>query len=310
MNNFENFQTANTDWAGFSIRRAWTSAAEFAWIAVGALLLLCSILAAPLQIFAPVRLLLGLLYLLYIPGYCIGVALFPRHDDLTEMERMGISLGLSVASVPLVALLLNSLPWGLGLWPIYSGVMGVILLASTVALWRRERIPAAARYRFPAPRRALQNSTRTAQRFWRAALGLGVMVALALVWLFFTPSSGMRTTEFYLVEQDALLAELMDAVPVDEPLEATIGIANRGRRSQTYHVEIWVSSAPDSEQGELVGRAGPFHLDAHQVIQPTVSWQMPGAGNQQAVKLLLFSSAQPGPDPYRTLQLWVDVVAD
>jgi uncharacterized membrane protein len=71
-----------------------------------------------------VRLPLGLVYILYVPGYCLTAALFPAQEDLDGIERVGLSLGLSVAWVPVLALILDWLPWGLRLWPILLGRTG------------------------------------------------------------------------------------------------------------------------------------------------------------------------------------------
>src|SRR5690349_2109645 len=53
-----------------------------------------------------VRIALGLTYVLFVPGYCLMVALFPRREDLDGVARVGTSIGLSVALVPPLALLL------------------------------------------------------------------------------------------------------------------------------------------------------------------------------------------------------------
>ena len=46
------------------------------------------------------RILLGGPFVLFFPGYTMVAALFPGRDDLEGLERLGLSLGLSIAILP------------------------------------------------------------------------------------------------------------------------------------------------------------------------------------------------------------------
>ena len=77
----------------------------------------------------PVRIILGLLLVLFLPGYSLIAALFPGKDDLDGIERIALSFGLSIAVVPLMGLALNYTPFGIRLVPIL-----VVLSVFTVSL--------------------------------------------------------------------------------------------------------------------------------------------------------------------------------
>lgn len=64
------------------------------------------------------RYIFGSLFVLYLPGYALIEALYPRGDELEPLERVALSIGLSLAIVPLVGLILNYTPWGIRLTPI------------------------------------------------------------------------------------------------------------------------------------------------------------------------------------------------
>ncbi|MDH4300312.1 MAG: DUF1616 domain-containing protein, partial [Dehalococcoidia bacterium] len=64
---------------------------------------------------SPARIVLGLPFLLFFPGYTLMAALFPKKDRLGGVERVALSFGLSIAVVPLVGLILNYTPWGIRL---------------------------------------------------------------------------------------------------------------------------------------------------------------------------------------------------
>ena len=66
----------------------------------------------------PIRIILGLLFVLFLPGYSLIAALFPKKKDLDTIERLALSFGLSIAITPLIGLLLNYTPFGIRLTPI------------------------------------------------------------------------------------------------------------------------------------------------------------------------------------------------
>ncbi len=78
-----------------------------------------------------VRYALGGIFILFLPGATLISALYPRGGEIDELERLALSIGLSLAIVPLVGLVLNYTPWGIALTPImislalFSEVMGV-----------------------------------------------------------------------------------------------------------------------------------------------------------------------------------------
>ncbi len=81
-----------------------------------------------------VRYILGSIFVLYLPGSMLIEALYPRGEELEPLERLALSIGLSLAVVPLIGLVLNYTPWGIRLTPvsislaIFTGAMAIIAL--------------------------------------------------------------------------------------------------------------------------------------------------------------------------------------
>src|SRR5660397_178940 len=73
------------------------------------------------------RTLLGIPFILFMPGYTLIAALFPGKDDLDSIERIALSFGLSIAIVPLIGLGLNFTPFGIRLIPILFSISVFIL---------------------------------------------------------------------------------------------------------------------------------------------------------------------------------------
>jgi len=72
-------------------------------------LLIIAILIFPSTI---LRIVLGLPFLLFFPGYTLLMSLFPRAEQLQGIERTALSFGLSIAIVPLAGFLMNLTPLG------------------------------------------------------------------------------------------------------------------------------------------------------------------------------------------------------
>ena len=87
-----------------------------------------------------IRTILGLPMVLFIPGYVLIAALFPKKDDLDSIERIALSFGLSIAVVPLLGLALNYTPFGIRLIPILITLCTFIAIMTIVAIYRRNAL--------------------------------------------------------------------------------------------------------------------------------------------------------------------------
>ena len=94
----------------------------------------------------PVRVLLGLLLVLFLHGYSLIAALFPRKDDLDGIERIALSFGLSIAVVPLICLGLNYTQYGIRLVPVLLGLSLFTILLALVACVRQGLVSEAERF--------------------------------------------------------------------------------------------------------------------------------------------------------------------
>jgi uncharacterized membrane protein len=80
---------------------------------------------------------LGLLTSLYLPGYVFIEALYPRGDDLDELERFALGVGLSIALTPLVGFVLNYTPWGIRLDPITVSISLLTIVLGLIGVYRK-----------------------------------------------------------------------------------------------------------------------------------------------------------------------------
>ena len=89
------------------------------------------------------RNIIGTIFVLWLPGYSLIRTLFPQKtspnaptETIDKIERIALSIGISLAIVPLVGLLLNYTPWGIRLVPIVISLLVVTLLLATIAALR------------------------------------------------------------------------------------------------------------------------------------------------------------------------------
>jgi hypothetical protein len=84
-----------------------------------------------------IRFVVGGIFILYVPGFTLIEALYPKRDELERLERFALSVGLSIAVVPLVGLVLNYTPWGIRLDPALVSLAALTVVLGVVGVYRK-----------------------------------------------------------------------------------------------------------------------------------------------------------------------------
>ena len=266
------------------------------------LVIMLSLLLAPLALLGdgPFRIVLGLLFLLFFPGYALMAALFPKKGQFDTVEFIALSFGLSIAIVPLIGLILNYTPWGIRLDPILICITLFIIIASSIALYRRRRLPEEERFE-PRLRIKLPN--------WRGQSNLGkVLLPVVLVailagvgtigYAIAAPRVEERFTEFYVVGSGGIAEGNPRELALGEEGTVILGIVNHEHQSTDYSVEINID-------GEKVQEIGPIGLAPKGKSEQPVSFLPSKPGEDQRVEFLLYKNDES--EPYLELLLWLDV---
>jgi uncharacterized membrane protein len=277
------------------------------------LLIVCLLaLLAPVLLtlpFALLRVPLGLGVVLVLPGYALMAALFPRRTDLDGAVRAALSVGLSAAIVPLLAITLNVLPWGIHPWPIAIALVIWILAFCGVALRRRrtfisaDLVPSSV------------GTLRQPHSLWKEGKGIvaigslffaGLLLLGVIYLLIIEPAS--YATEFYILGAEGQAEKYPRQVALGQPATIALGIANQEINEQLYRVEVWAVDARNTDRQALIAQIGPIKLSPGQRLERSVTWRMPWVGDDQEVRLLLFTGTIS--EPYRQLRLWLNVTND
>jgi uncharacterized membrane protein len=92
--------------------------------------------------FTYVRAVLGLLFVMFLPGFAFVKGLFPKtaengtETNLNIIERLGLSIGMSLAITVITVLILNWTPLGVAFAPLFIFLLSFVVFCSLVALIR------------------------------------------------------------------------------------------------------------------------------------------------------------------------------
>jgi hypothetical protein len=114
------------------------------WLSITFCIITILALLLPLNIPVTIYLSSGLsaVFILFLPGLSLSKTLFPIHialnagENTEALERVAISLGLSLALVPISAAVLNFSPWGIRLIPLAASLLLFTLGFSIAGLLR------------------------------------------------------------------------------------------------------------------------------------------------------------------------------
>ncbi len=250
---------------------------------------------------SPLRIVLGIPFVLFFPGYALITALAPRKTAMSAIERVALSFGLSIALVVLVGLALNYTPFGIRLYPIAFSLAGLLLVLSGIAWFRERRLPADERVSI-----SLHLSPGTV---WKGApldrvLTVLLVVAIvgsvgAIVYTIAKPKAGEQFSEFYILGPNGKAADYPSQVTVGARSSVTGGIVNHFRTAVTYRIAVSV----DGTAGPVVG---PMTLQPGETWEGKVSFQPAKTGPDQKVEFTLQEDPMMDASPL-SLHLWVDV---
>jgi hypothetical protein len=82
-----------------------------------------------------IRYFLGVIFVLFLPGYSLIKALFPE-KEIDNIERTALSVGMSLALVPITGLILNYTPWGIRTTSITLSLLTLTIIFATAAVIR------------------------------------------------------------------------------------------------------------------------------------------------------------------------------
>lgn len=240
--------------------------------------LLCAVLALLLP-FSGLRLVFALPLALFLPGYAIVAATFARRR-LELPQMLLLSLGLSLATLALGAVLLNYMPGGIraGSWALL--LVLVVLAACRGAALRRPK-PTTTKLALP------QFSPRRTELGLLAAGALAVLAALVLAFVPLSAKNAIGYTEMWIK-------------PFSNESRAgvKIGVGNREQTDAEYRLRVHIG--PEGEE-TITYRVA---LEPGQTQVRVVPIEAPSSGPPTPVVAVLVMADSPT-RPYRRVSAWI-----
>ena len=247
----------------------------------------------------PLRIALGLPFLLFSPGYALIAALFSKKESLDGVERVALSFGLSIAVVPLIGLILNYTPWGIRLYPILVSITAFIAAMCGVAWFRRRRLAEDERFRvsFRVRLPSWEGQSRL-DRALSMVLALAITGAVVtLVYVIATPKVGERFTEFYILGTGGKAEGYPSELGPGESGEVILGIVNHEQEEMPYRVEVTLDGGDElrlwlAEEKGAAAADGSIAVEAlahEEKWEGNVLFEPLKTGERLKLEFLLFS---------------------
>ncbi|OGO08345.1 MAG: hypothetical protein A3K46_04860, partial [Chloroflexi bacterium RBG_13_60_9] len=174
------------------------------------------------------RIVLAIPYLVFFPGYVLTSALFPGRDSLTTLERLGISLGLSISVVAFTGYGLNFTPWGIRLESLCVVITVLILLFCGLAFLQRGKLPPEKRFAvsIQVKKPVWNTADRTGTVLWALLFCAGIGTVVAIIYAVTANSPQERYTEFFIAEPDQEALASPDPVTLGGSITVVLGVVN------------------------------------------------------------------------------------
>jgi uncharacterized membrane protein len=270
-----------------------------------------------------IRQVLGLIFILFLPGYAATAALFPENDQIDTIERVALSFGLSIAIVPLIGLGLNFTPWGIRLDPILASVSAFIVGVSLVGWYRRARLPSDERFAIVVDFELDFQGMPLVDKI----LTIGIVVMLiasvvVLAWAITTPRVGERFTQLAILGPGGMATGYPGNITAGTRYTVLLSVESFEHRSTNYTLAVVLTSSTDnstnvtqwsinwSQDQALVPHqalAQNFTLQNLDYYNRTFNFTVSSIGPWK-LQFLLYIQGQPiTQNAYREVHLWLRV---
>lgn len=248
------------------------------------------------------RQIIGILFVLSFPGYTLVAALFPQKRSLSLIERIALSLGLSMILGPLIGLLLNYTPRGITLYSV-SFPLSVLTIGLSVIAWhRRLQLPVEDRFTlvFSIPSLLMPKGDVLDKTLSIVLLTSITLAISTLGYVMWNPKIAERYTEFYVIGMEGKAGNYPDELTLGQEGKVILGIVNHEQREMGYKIEIRIDG---QKNGETIDTG---MIGSEEKWEQEVSFKPEKTGKNQKVEFLLYKQGEED-QPYTSVYIWVNV---
>ena len=249
-----------------------------------------------------IRSILGIPMILFIPGYVLIAALFPKKEDLEVTERIAYSFGVSIVMVPLIGLLLN-FTFGMGLYPIFFSLSIYIIVLSCITIYRRRNLFEAERFDVSVKRiyknLVIENIPKNRMDYILTGIFLFMTIigAGTLIYVIITPITIEKYTEFYILNNTGKAENYPINLYENNSTNLLVGVSNHEYSFVNYTIQI--------ELDKKILKSEQLRLKNNELWEENMTFVPDKKGKDLKLEFLLFKEDN-FIEPYRELHLWVN----
>jgi uncharacterized membrane protein len=248
---------------------------------------------------SPLRVILGVPFVLFFPGYTLMGSLFPAKQDLGGIERLSLSVGLSLAVVPLVGLALNYTPWGIRLYPVILSLFMLTLVLSVISNYRRSKLNIEQNMSLPIQIKMPQLSKmhKFDKLFIVSFIIAMILIGGLFVYIASAPKIGEPFTEFYVLGVNGELTNYPVNLTLGDKGVVIIGVTNHEYQTVNYTITV-------SLNNQTIQTIDNIRLSNEMNWTQNCNFTPKDSG-KSSLDLTLYKEGSL--EPYRTLKLWINV---
>ena len=274
---------------------------------------------------SPIRTLIGLFFLLMLPGYVSVSAFFPHKGGVDAVERIALSLGLGIAVYSLLGLALYYIFSGIYLDMLEFTLVGFVVVVAFIAWERRMRLPEDERFGIDIDINLSRKSLDWADRI--LVVGIVIVASISLIMLSLTLATPIKRdyfTEIGLLGATGMIGGYPMNLTADEDGALNVSVGSHEGVEKDYSLIVllqpenntgsnithWRSGDPFADVQPLEGgmaMAYNFTLQPSEYLNQTLHFSAAQNGTYKLRFMLFFEGQDLSGRPYREAWLWINI---
>jgi uncharacterized membrane protein len=249
------------------------------------------------------RIVFGLPFLLFLPGYSLVSALWAKNSELDGLERIALSLGLSIVLVALAGLGLNYTPWGITLTSMVVGLYCLILVFVGITWYRRSLLPPEERFSLNFDYLSTNiDAMSSSDKIMVLVVTLVIVIGgVMLIYIALYPPQE-RFTELYILDMNGATENYPSNLTINESASIIINVVCHEGKTTDYTAVVTLSSETGSNMSlDLY----VFSLSDEEHWSQVFDFSINETGKFK-LEIALYKNDET--EPYSTNHIWIDVM--
>jgi uncharacterized membrane protein len=196
-----------------------------------------------------IRIILGLPFILFIPGYLLLFVLFPTKKadkGIDFIERIALSFGLSLAIVAVIGVALSYTASKIQTESAFIVVFIFQIIIGAISIYRwyktnpDERLIVPIDLSLPKLKNNLKSKGKLDKALITIIITLMLVTAALFIFVITTPRTPEKYTSFYLLGSDRSITNYPCNIIVGENATIIIGVTNHECQTINYTIEVWL----------------------------------------------------------------------